>query len=130
MLKEMAGSFNKSFEDVLNFDNYKNYEFSFAGIGKIDDDLGKFSNFTNRANNSGSGVEINPHMENYIYKNGRYKKADYHGKTDNSIKNKSPIDDQDELDNFIEINSNIKIRIAISNNEIVILDEIINGIIK
>ena len=69
-------------------------------------------------------------MENYTYKNGRYKKADYHGKTDNSIKNKSPIDDQDELDNFIEINSNIKIRIAISNNEIVILDEIINGIIK
>ena len=56
MLKEMAGSFNKNFEDVLNFDNYKNYEFSFAGIGKIDDDLGKFSNFTNRANNSGSGV--------------------------------------------------------------------------
>ena len=25
ILKEMAGSFNKSFEDILNFDNYKNY---------------------------------------------------------------------------------------------------------
>ena len=56
MLKEMAGYFKKSFEDILNFGEHR---LNFAGIGKIDDDLGKFSNYTNRANNSGSGVEIN-----------------------------------------------------------------------
>lgn len=67
-------------------------------------------------------------MKKYTYKNGRYEKADYYGKTDNSIKNKAPIDGQDALDNSIEINSNTKRRIAISNNEIVILDEIINCI--
>ncbi|MFR4987280.1 MAG: hypothetical protein ACLUCH_07790, partial [Lachnospirales bacterium] len=130
-LKEMAGSFKKSFEDILNFVENR---LNFAGIGKIDDDVGKNISEElqnpniniNKASNSGIGVEINPIIKNY----GRYKKADYHGKTDNSVKNKSPTDGQDELDNFIEINSNIKIRIAISNNEIVILDEIINGIIN
>ncbi len=125
MLKEMAGSFKKSFEDILNFGEHR---LNFAGIGKIDDNLEKFSNSTNRANNNGSGVEIKPRIKNYTYKNGRYEKADYHGKTDNSIKNKAPIDGQDALDNSIEINSNTKRRIAISNNEIVILDETINGI--
>ena len=67
MLKEMAGSFKKSFEDILNFDNYKNYEFSFAGIGKIDDDVGKNISEElqnpniniNKASNSCRGVEIN-----------------------------------------------------------------------
>ncbi len=38
MLKEMAGYFKKSFEDILNFGENR---LNFAGIGKIDDDLGK-----------------------------------------------------------------------------------------
>ncbi len=64
MLKEMAGSFKKSFEDILNFGENR---LNFAGIGKVDDDVGKNISEElqnpniniNKASNSGSGVEIN-----------------------------------------------------------------------
>lgn len=117
-LKEIANSVNKCFEDVLNFGKQK---LSFAVNGNIDNNI-HFSNSNN------SGVEINFHVKNYTYKNGRYEKEDYHGKIDNNRKSKAPIDGQDALDNSIEISNNTKRRIAISNNEIVILDETINGI--
>ncbi|WP_317367270.1 hypothetical protein [uncultured Tyzzerella sp.] len=101
--------------------NFGKQKLSFAVNGNIDNNI-HFSNSNN------SGVEINFHIKNYTYKNGRYEKADYHGKIDNNRKSKAPIDGQDALDNSIEISNNTKRRIAISNNEIVILDETINGI--
>ena len=69
MLKEMAGSFKKSFEDILNFGENR---LNFVGIGKIDDDVGKNISEelqkpninSNRANSSGSGVEINSSNNN------------------------------------------------------------------
>ena len=78
MLKEMAGSFKKSFEDMLNFGEHR---LNFAGIGDIGDDILKNieeakspngkninnsvdknnnnnNNNNNKANNNGAGVEI------------------------------------------------------------------------
>ncbi len=71
MLKEMAGSFKKSFEDILNFGENR---LNFAGIGKIDDDVGKNISEElqnpniniNKASNSGSGVEIINFGENRL----------------------------------------------------------------
>ena len=68
MLKEMAGSFKKSFEDILNFGEHR---LNFAGIGKIDDDVGKNiseelqkPNINSNRASSGSGVEINSSNNN------------------------------------------------------------------
>lgn len=55
--------------------------------------------------------------------NGTYEDAPYHGKRDNAVKNKAPIDGQRALDNSVPISDNTTRRIGISEGEFVVLDE-------
>ncbi|MFT0487602.1 RHS repeat-associated core domain-containing protein, partial [Bacteroides thetaiotaomicron] len=53
-----------------------------------------------------------------------YEKAPYHGRKDNSVKSRAPIDGQGALDNSIQVKSTNPRRVGIdpTNNEFVILD--------
>jgi hypothetical protein len=73
-----------------------------------------------KANNE-TGIE-------YTYANGVYEKANYHGKNDNSVKSKAPIDGQAALDNSIPLKDTTDRRVGISNGEIVILDKTSEGV--
>ena len=61
-------------------------------------------------------------------KNGTYEKADYHGKTNNSVKNKAPNNGQEALDNSVSIGKNTTRRVGISDGEIVVFDETTKGV--
>ncbi|WP_330410898.1 hypothetical protein, partial [Lachnotalea glycerini] len=61
-------------------------------------------------------------------KNGTYEKADYHGKTNNAVKNKAPNNGQEALDNSVSIGKNTTRRVGISDGEIVVLDETTKGV--
>ena len=60
--------------------------------------------------------------------NGTYEDAPYHGKSDNAIKNKAPIDGQSALDNSVPISNTTSRRIGISEGEFVVLDETMEGL--
>ncbi len=60
--------------------------------------------------------------------NGIYEKADYHGKKNNSVKNKAPNKGQEALDKSVSIGSNTTRRVGISDGEIVVFDETTSGI--
>ena len=60
--------------------------------------------------------------------NGTYEKADYHGKKNNSVKNKAPNKGQEALDNSVSIGPNTTRRVGISDGEIVVFDETSSGI--
>lgn len=60
--------------------------------------------------------------------NGKFENADYHGKTNNSVKNKAPNDGQKALDNSISIGPNTDRRIGISDGEFVVLDKTSDGL--
>ena len=61
--------------------------------------------------------------------NGTFENADYHGKTNNSIKNKAPNDGQAALDNSVSLNSETTPRrVGTSDGEIVVLDQTSEGI--
>jgi hypothetical protein len=60
--------------------------------------------------------------------NGTYENARYHGKTGNSVKSKAPSNGQAALDNSVPISAETTPRrIGISNGEIVVLDQTLNG---
>ena len=57
--------------------------------------------------------------------NQRYKDAPYHGKNDNSVKSRAPINGQAALDNSVQVKSTSPRRVGVdkTNNEIVVLDK-------
>ena len=57
-----------------------------------------------------------------------YEKADYHGKVNKVKKNKAPNNGQEALDNSVPIGPNTTRRIGVSDGEIVVFDETIDGV--
>lgn len=64
----------------------------------------------------------------YSFKNGRYEDASYHSAKGNSVKSAKPIDGQHALDNSLPLPRNTERRVAVSNNQIVILDKTVDGL--
>jgi len=61
--------------------------------------------------------------------NGSYENAPYHGKNNNSIKNKAPNNGQAALDNSVSLNAETTPRrIGVSDGEIVVLDQTTEGV--
>ncbi|WP_204343380.1 polymorphic toxin-type HINT domain-containing protein [Paenibacillus elgii] len=59
---------------------------------------------------------------------GKFENADYHGETNNGVKNKAPNDGQTALDNSLSIGPNTDRRIGISDGEFVVLDRTSEGL--
>ncbi|WP_202067749.1 hypothetical protein [Enterococcus sp. BWB1-3] len=96
----------------------------------------------NPAKDVGNGITLGPRPEDMaaggmytgIYPSvsghpfGLYEDAPYHTNVGNSVKSKKPIDGQHALDNSVPISSNTDRRVAISNGEIVIIDQTLPGL--
>ncbi|MBL1229826.1 hypothetical protein IW492_11345 [Enterococcus sp. BWB1-3] len=96
----------------------------------------------NPAKDVGNGITLGPRPEDMaaggmytgIYPSvsghpfGLYEDAPYHTNVGNSVKSKKPIDGQHALDNSVPISANTDRRVAISNGEIVILDQTSTGL--
>ncbi len=59
----------------------------------------------------------------YNFKNGQYKDASYHTSKGNSTKSSCPIDGQHALDSSLPLPGNTDRRIAVSDNQFVVLDK-------
>ena len=70
----------------------------------------------------------NKSVAKYSFKNGKYEDASYHSAKGDSVKSAKPLDGQHALDNSIKIKDASPSRIAISNDQFVVLMETSPGL--
>lgn len=100
-------------------------------LGTLISQADHLANEQDRLNESELKYYIRLSIENsgkYIYKNGTYENADYHGKSGNSVKSKAPQDGQFALDNSVEIKGTTDRRVGIDvTGDYVVLDKTVDG---
>ena len=105
-------------QGVMYSTSQSNNDFSNKNTGKSSNNT---SGGSSKTTSQGSpGDKSNP--------NGKFENAPYHGKTNNSVKNKAPIDGQAALNNSLKIGEDTTRRVGISENEFVVLDETSEGL--